>query len=102
MELYHFVWVMAGITGLTAAGLIGNGWAMLTGEEPRLWILSNYSISTPVRALALVAYAPLAVTKAGLSDIDHNPAFGLFLLAVGLLWSFLQGVFILTTFFGFT
>ena len=102
MELYHFVWVMAGIAGLTVAGLIGNGWAMLTGEEPRLWMLSEYSITTPVRALVLVGYAPLAVTKAGLSDIDHNPAFGLLLLATGLLWSFFQGVFILTTFFGLT
>ena len=102
MQLYHFVWVLAGITGLTAAGLIGNGWAMLTGEEPSIWMLSSYSIATPLRVVALVTYGPLGVVKAGLEDIDYNPVFGMMALAAGLLWSFLQGVFILTTFCGFT
>jgi hypothetical protein len=102
METYYFVWVLAGITGLTASGLIGSGWAMLTGGKPSIWLLSRYSVAMPFIVFALVGYAPLAVTKAGLQDIDNNPVFGMMLLATGLLWSFLQGVFILTTFFGFT
>ena len=102
MESYEFIWVLAGITGLAAAGLIGSGWSLLTGEQPTIWRLAQYRSDLPLGALAFVAYAPLGITKAGLRDIERNPAFGILLLAMGMLWSFLQGVFILTTFFGFT
>ncbi len=102
MELWHFVWMMAAVTGLTAAGLVGSGWAMVTGERPNIWMLSDYSATTPLRALALVAYAPLGLTKAGLADLGQNPVFAGIIAAIGLLWSFMQGVFILVTFFGFT
>jgi hypothetical protein len=102
MELWHFIWMLAALTGLTAAGLAGNGWAMVTGERPHLWMLAQYSATTPLRAMALMAYAPLGIIRSGLSDIGHNPVFALAVIAVGLLWSFVQGVFILTTFFGFT
>lgn len=102
METYQFIWVLAGITGLVASGLVGATYALATGENPRLWMLHQYRMDLPLRAFILVVYAPLAVTKAGLEDIDRNPVFAMILLAIGLLWSFFQGVFILTTFFGFT
>ena len=102
VELWQFVWVLAAITGLTAAGLAGNGCALLTGERPSLWMLSQYSVATPLRAVALIVYAPLALVKDGLAYLDHNPVFAVMIVATGLLWSFIQGVFILTTFFGFT
>ncbi len=102
MELWHFIWLLAALTGLTAAGLAGNGWAMVTGEHPHLWMLARYSATTPLRAIALVAYAPLGIVKSGVADMGHNPLFALLVISFGLVWSFLQGVFILTTFFGFT
>ena len=102
MELYHFVWMLAALTGLTAGGLAGNGWAMVTGERPSLWMLSEYSVSMPLKVLALIAYAPLAMVKSGLSYIDSNPVFAALVTIAGLLWSFVQGVFILITCFGFT
>ena len=102
MELYHFVWMLAAVTGLTAAGLAGNGWAVVTGDRPSLWMLSEYSLSMPLKVLALITYAPLAMVRSGISYIDSNPVFAVMLTLVGLLWSFLQGVFILTAFFGFT
>lgn len=102
METYQFIWVLTGIAGLVSAGLAGNGWALATGRFPSIWMLSTYSAATPLKTLVLCVYAPLGIVKAGLSDLDHNPAFAVLLLAVGLVWSFLQGVFILTTFFGFT
>ena len=52
--------------------------------------------------LALITYAPLAVVKSGLSYLDHNPVLRCHVMLAGLVWSFMQGVFILTTFFGFT
>ena len=102
METWHFIWALAALTGLTAAGIIGNGWALVTGERPHIYILSSYSVATPLRVLALITYAPLAMVKAGLGYIDHNPIMALIIFATGLVWSFMQGVFILTTFFGFT
>ena len=102
MELYHFVWMLAAVTGLTAGGLAGNGWAMVTGQRPSLWMLSEYSVSLPLKVLALITYAPLALVKSGLSYVDTNPVFAVMVMIAGLFWSFLQGVFILTQFFGFT
>ncbi len=102
METWHFIWVLAAITGLTAGGLAGNGWAMATGRRPDIWMLSEYSVSMPLKVLALIAYAPLAMVKSGLSYFDSNPVFAVMVTIAGLLWSFVQGVFILTQFFGFT
>jgi hypothetical protein len=102
MELWHFVWMLAAVTGMTAAGLIGNGWALVTGERPNIWMLSDYSVATPFRVIALMTYAPLAILKAGLDYLNQNPIMAVTIIATGLLWSFMQGVFILTTFFGFT
>ena len=56
MELYHLAWVLAGLTGLATAGLVGNGWAIATGDRPSIWMLSEYSIATPLRIVALIAY----------------------------------------------
>jgi hypothetical protein len=102
METYPYIWLLAGVTGLVAAGLTGSAWAMFTGENPRLWMLREYRTDLPLRALVLVGYAPLAVTQAGLGDINRNPVFAFMVMATGLLWSFFQGVFILTAVFGFT
>lgn len=102
METYYFVWVLTGIAGLVAAGLAGSACALATGSQPTIWLLSRYSWTMPLKTLALCVYAPLGIVKIGLSDIEHNPALALMLLALGMVWSFLQGVFILNTFFGFT
>jgi len=102
METWQYIWALAALTGLTTAGLVGSGWALVTGERPNIWILSTYSVATPLRVVALIAYAPLATVKTGLGHIDHNPIFAMMIIATGLVWSFMQGVFILVTFFGFT
>jgi hypothetical protein len=102
METWHFVWMLAALTGLTAAGLAGSGWAMVTGERPNIWILSEYSVATPLRVLALVVYAPMALVKTGLGYLAVNPILALMIFVAGMLWSFMQGVFIMVTFFGFT
>ncbi len=65
-------------------------------------MLADYSVSMPLKVLALITYAPLAVVKSGLSYIDSNPVFAVMVTLTGLFWSFMQGVFILTTFFGYT
>lgn len=102
MELWHFVWLLAALTGLAAAGLVGSGWATVTGERLGLAMLASYRVTTPLRALVLLIHAPLALVRAGLWYLGYNPIFAFLLLGAGVFWSFLQGVFILTTFFGFT
>lgn len=102
MEAYHFVWMLAALTGLVAAGLTGSGWAMATGRLPHLWLLAEYSAATPLRAVAVMIYAPLGLARAGLATFGQNPLLAALLVAFGTVWSFLQGVFILTAIFGFT
>ena len=102
METWHFIWILAALTGLAAAGVAGSGWAMVTGERPRIWLLSEYSMAMPLQLAALIAYGPLATMKAGFQAIDHNPLLALAILSLGIIWSFMHGVFIMVTFFGFT
>jgi len=103
MVVEHFAYLMAILTGIVSSGLIGNGWAIATGEAPRLGdILDPHpSILTPFRVLAALFSAPTAVLLDGFWWLIEQPLFGVPLLLAGLLWSFLQGVFILTQVFGF-
>lgn len=102
METWHYMWMVALGWGLVSAGLTGSAYALVAGEKPHLYILERYHITTPVRALALMAYAPMALVKEGWSYGSVNPVFGLLLFTVGTVWSFLQGVFIMITVFGVT
>ena len=102
MEAWHVVWVLAAVTGLVSAGLVGSAWAVAVGERPSLAMLGTFDLSTPLKWLVLLIYGPLAVTRIGIGSIDCHPASAVVLLLIGVAWSFLQGVFILTTFFGFT
>lgn len=102
MQTWQFIWMLAAVTGIAAAGITGSGWALATGERPTIWLLSSYSVATPLKTAALVIYGPLAMIRTGLGYIGQNPFLAMIFAAIGLLWSFLQGVFILTTFFGFT
>ena len=102
METYHFIYALAVITGLVSAGLAGSGWAMAAGKGLRIGILHRLDHLTPLKVLALCAYAPLGVVRTGIWYLDYNPFVALTILVLGLGWSFLQGVFILTAFFGYT
>jgi hypothetical protein len=102
MEAWHVVWVLAAVTGLVSAGLVGSAWAVASGERPNLAMLGALGLATPLKWLVLLFYGPLAVTRFGIVSIDYHPVSAIVLLFIGVVWSFLQGVFILTTFFGFT
>jgi hypothetical protein len=102
METYHFIYALAILTGLVPAGLAGSSWAIATGNAPRIGLLYRIDYLTPLKVLALIIYAPLGIVRAGLAYLDENPFVAFPVLAAGLSWSFLQGVFILTTFFGYT
>ena len=88
--------------GFVSAGLIGSAWAIATGEKPRFQLLLEPSPYAPVRALAVVIYAPLMIVAVGYWKLAAKSAAGFILVFVSLCWSFLQGVFILTQFLGVT
>ena len=102
MAVYYFIYIHAAVTGLVSAGLAGSAWAIATGQAPRLGILYRLDYLTPLKVIALCIYAPLGVVRLGLWYLEYNPFFALAAVGLGLGWSFLQGVFILTTFFGYT
>lgn len=101
MDAIHILWALAALTGLAAGGLAGSGFALLTGATPRLGTLHRIDHLTPIRVAALCLYGPLGLVRAGLAELGRNPLVALAVLAIGLVWSFFQGVFILTAIFGF-
>ncbi len=102
METWMFVWVLAALLGMAVAGVTGSGWAMITGERPHPELFYKLDSATPFKILAVIIYGPLAFIRGGYDFIDDSPIFAFAAMAVGAVWSFLQGVFILTTFFGFS
>ena len=100
METYHFVYLFAAAVGITSAGLMGTLWAMAAGEFPRPGHLARSDVATPLRVIALIVSAPAQILRTGLWYLEYNPILALLIIVVGLGWSFLQGVFILTTFWG--
>jgi hypothetical protein len=101
MDIVYVVYVYAVAVGIVAAGITGSIWVLATGENPRLGLLLEPSVIAPIRALVVVAYAPLMILLAAWRFIG-SPIVGMLLVAASLGWSFLQGVFILTQFFGVT
>ena len=99
MDIVYVAYVFAIAMGIVAAGVTGSLWALATGERPRLNLLLEPSVFAPIRALVVVAYAPLMILLWAWRFIDR-PNTGMLLVAASLGWSFLQGVFILTQFFG--
>ena len=101
MTIFYLVYIYAVAVGIVAAGITGSMWAMATGERPRFGLLLEPSAIAPLRALVVVAYAPLLILLAAWRFVE-SPIVGMLLIAASLGWSFLQGVFILTQFFGVT
>jgi hypothetical protein len=104
MEMQHLAWLMAVLVGLVSSGLIGSAWQMATGEEARLGriIDANPTPLTPFRVLAAIFSAPTMILVDGFWWLIAQPVIGVPIIIAGLVWSFLQGVFILTQVFGFS
>jgi hypothetical protein len=94
------LYVYAVAVGFVSAGITGSIWAVITGERPYLGMLWQPGLLVPIRTAALVTYAPLLILYNGFRNLLAKPVAGIILVASGIGWSFLQGVFILTQFFG--
>lgn len=99
MDMVYLVYLYAIAVGFAAAGVTGSMWALATGEEPRFGLLLEPGVIAPLRALVVVASAPLLLLLAAWRFVGNAIA-GMLLMVASLGWSFLQGAFILTQFFG--
>lgn len=96
-------YLLAIAVGIVSSGLVSSLWEIATDEALELRDLMDPAptLVTPFRVLAIVWSAPMIVLADAFWWIIARPFVGLPLLISGLVWSFLQGVFILTKVFGF-
>jgi hypothetical protein len=103
MALQHLGYVLALLIGITSSAIIASLWQLITDEDLKFSDLMDPDpdFFTPFRALAVIFSAPSRAVLNGFQWTIAQPLIGLIVLALGLGWSFLQGVFILTTLLGF-
>ena len=101
LDMVYLMYLFAVAVGIASAGITGSAWALVTGESPRLGLLLEPGLMAPIRGLAVVAYAPILLLFAAWRHVESANV-GMLLVVASLGWSFLQGVFILTQFFGVT
>ena len=104
MDVQHAAYLFAIAVGFVSAGLIGSAWALATDEEPLLAGLfdPNPGLLTPLRVLAIVFAAPTTILLDAFDQLIDRPIIGVPVFLSALVWSFFQGVFILTQVFGLT
>jgi hypothetical protein len=102
MATQHAAYLFALAVGIISSGIIGNAWAIATGDAPRLRDILDPTptLLTPFRIIAALFSAPTTILVDGLGWFIAQPFFGIPIILAGLVWSFLQGVFILTQVFG--
>jgi hypothetical protein len=100
---YHQVaYVFAVAAGLVSSGGIGSLWALATDEAPSFQRLEEDDLFTPMRIFALVFSGPTTLIVQSFWYLIDKPWLGVLMLLLGLAWSFIQGVFIMTQIFGVT
>lgn len=101
MDMVHLAYLFAVAVGIVTAGVTASLWTLATGEAPRFGLLFEPSAAAPLRTLVVVASAPLLLLLVAWRYVG-SASVGMLLVVASLGWSFLQGVFILTQFFGVT
>ncbi len=97
-----FAFLLAVSAGIVSGGVTGSIWAMATGEKPDFYLLTERSLATPLKVAVLVLHVPLILAQKAVELRWERPVLSVTALGVCGLWSFLQGVFILTQVFGVT
>ena len=99
MDMVYLAHLFAVAVGIVMAGITASLWTLALGKEPRFGLLLEPSAVAPFRALVVVAAAPLLLMLAAWRYAG-SASVAMLLVVISLGWSFLQGVFILTQFFG--
>ena len=90
------------LVGLVASGVVGSGWSLALDRPMQGRDLFEGGLLKPLCALLVVIHTPLRLMRLGAGMVLDGMVSGAVILAAGFGWSFLQGVFILTQFFGVT
>jgi hypothetical protein len=96
----HVLYLYAMCVGIAVSGFVGSLYALMMGDRPEFRDLLESDFMTPIRVPAVVLHMPIIILCEGALWMILQPIIGIFILAAGLGWSFLQGVFILTQVFG--
>ena len=102
LDIHWVAYVFAVAAGFVSSGCIGTRWALAWHEEPNLHALEHVDLLTPFRAVAFVFSAPTRLIITSIHGFLNRPLATLGMLIVGLALSFVQGVVVLTQFFGVT
>lgn len=93
------LFVFATLVGLTTAGFTASLWGAFTGAPPSSALIATRDWLMPLRVLVLVFSAPLLLFYDGLRELTVNGKIAVAAIAAGGVWSFFEGVFILTMVF---
>jgi hypothetical protein len=99
MDMVHLGYLFAIAVGIVMAGIMASLWTLALGEEPRFGLLLEPSAMAPLRVIVIALSAPLLLLLAAWRYVG-SASVAMLLVVISLGWSFLQGVFILTQFFG--
>lgn len=102
MAVHYVAYVFAIAVGLVTSGAIASLWAVMTDETPHMAMLTDGSIFSPLKVPFVILSAPVGLIGSAFQWMFESPLLGGLLLFLGIAWSFLQGVFILTQIFGVT
>lgn len=89
------VTIYAGFVGLTAAGFMGSCWALLTRRPPSFSLVRARNLVFPAAFLTILVHAPVMLWACAVSQGRAHPWRSAAIMVIALLWSFIQGVFIL-------
>ncbi len=100
LNIHWVAYAFAVAAGVVSSGAIGTLWALASDEAPGLYALERADLLTPFRGVVFVFSAPTLLIISSTYRIFKRPLTGLVMLMLGLALSFLQGVVLLTQFFG--
>lgn len=101
MGPFSLTCLLAVLVGLVSGGIVGSLWELATGEEARIGAILDRDpgLLTPFRVAVSIVSAPSTILRDAMWWMIAQPFAGVPLMISGLVWSFLQGVFILTQVF---
>jgi hypothetical protein len=102
MFLLIMVYIATLAMGFVASNLVRVGFLTAWGEDLGFKHLVTPGFFQPLRALTVVAAGPVLVLRWGLGKWHSHRKFAAGLIGYSFLWSFMEGVVIVTQCFGLT
>ncbi len=92
-------YLLAFLVGLVVSGIVSSVWGILADEPPTLAMLAESDFLVPIRVLVVVVCAPTMLFTGAFGWMMERSPLAIGYLGLGFVWSFFQGVLVLTTLF---